>query len=250
MKLSDFINESNEPTEDVLFEEVEITEAFSGKRYLGKDFQSDLSKFSSKTGLKGSNPFRALMNKYKNPVGKTEPTEMVRGMSNAKELLGRLSDYKTQSETLAKKADEFDKFVSDHKTKIGRTTDDDKTAHQKNQKAARDGLNSFYSSFKHLSKQLPKAHEKARTFNRDLAAAKSKNEIKGNAERSKAASKARTEKKVNDFKDNVRTKTAAIKKAVKDDVKSSTGKAKEYGSAFKNKAKELAQGVKFKMGKS
>lgn len=236
MKLSDLITENvaEEEVVDVLFEEDELNEVFTGKRYNTSNFSGDVDKFVSKTGQKG-NPFKGLLKTYGNPIGTIDPAQSVKGLSNASELLGMIGGYREHAKQVQKLADDFDKFKSEMKTKVSRITDDDKATHKSMPKTVKEQLNKFYSQYKHYAKLLPKEHTKARGFNPAVSAAKRKTEIKGNVAQTKANNAAARKEATDKFKSNVKGKVSGVQAG-----------AKKFGSDFKNKAKAMAKGVNFK----
>lgn len=236
MRLNDLITESSseEIIEDVLFEEAELNEVYKGKRYLGSNLKADMDKFTAKAGTKG-NPFSAMVTKYKNPVGTggiNQATSMVKGLPNATELLGLLSDYDNFYKEIGKLATDYDKWVSETKTKVSRITDDDAAAHKSMSKEVKTKLNSFYKQFNHYNKLMPKAYEKAKTFNPKTTASKNKGEIKERIKAGKEADKAAFKAKVD-----------AKKAAVSDTFKGA-------GASFKNKVKGMAKSVNFNKDKA
>ncbi len=167
---------------DILFEEKELNEVYKGKRYLNSNLNADIKKF-------GTNPFKTMLSKYKNPIGKVEPTKEVKGLYNATELLNLISDYNNFYEQIKKLSIEYENWKASTKEMVTRIKTDDKTAHKNTPKKVKTELNKFNNQYKHYEGLMPKAYNRAKTFNSKVAEAKRKNEIKSNVATQKANAK-------------------------------------------------------------
>jgi len=223
MKLNDLIRERNdEVVEDVLFEESELNEVYKGKRYFSADFQKDVEKFTKKAGKEG-NPFRALLKDNKVSTVERDLGSEVSGLPNAKDIMSLAGEYREQKKTIESLANEFDKWKKESGTKISRIADDDADAHKSMPKTVKERLNKFYNQYKHYAKLLPKAAEKAKKIEPEIAAAKRKAEVSGNVQKGKEARSEKRKEAVSDFKKNVKQKA----QGVSDSVESAANKFKK-----------------------